>query len=105
MYKKEIGKNIREYRLRQMLSQEDVAKLLNTTRQCISSWEKDRTQPDYDSIMDLSKVLCCEPSDLLGLSTGEANIEFIESRMNDLDNKALDRLIKYAQYLMSCQKG
>lgn len=56
MIKREIGKTIKKYREQKEMSQSELAKRMNTTRQCISSWEKDRTQPDIDTITRLVEI-------------------------------------------------
>lgn len=34
-----VGKNIKKYRVSKNMSQEDLAELLNVTRQAVSNWE------------------------------------------------------------------
>lgn len=100
-----IGKNIKWNREKMNLSQTELAKRMNTTRQCISSWELGRTQPDVAAIDKLSQILCVSVSVLMGLSTAEINISDIENKMKSLDIIALDRIIKYAEYLKTLQGG
>lgn len=101
MLKKEIGQNIKNRRNELGMTQEELAKKMHTTRQCISSWEQDRTQPSIDMIVELSKVLDCDSQSLMDISTGELNIEIIESKMRNFDEYALIRIKKYAEYLIS----
>ncbi|EAV39106.1 transcriptional regulator, helix-turn-helix XRE-family [Oenococcus oeni ATCC BAA-1163] len=51
-----IGQKLQEQRQRNGLSQQQVAQKLNVTRQTVSSWEKDRTIPDPNSLKKLSKI-------------------------------------------------
>ena len=55
------------YRLRRQLNltQEQLADLLNVTRQAISRWEGDISLPESDKLLSLSKVLNCSVDDLL----------------------------------------
>ena len=45
-----ISKNIKALRSDRKMSQEDLASKINVTRQTVSSWENDRTQPDINMI-------------------------------------------------------
>lgn len=105
MDKEEIGRNIKWNREKLGLSQSELAKRMNTTRQCISSWELGRTQPDVASLERLSQILCTSVPVLMGLSTAEFNITDIEQKMRSMDIIALDRIIKYAEYLKTLQGG
>lgn len=51
-----IGKNIREARTSNQMSQEDVSNHLNISRQSISRWENDRGYPDIEKIIKLSSL-------------------------------------------------
>ena len=51
-----IGERLKELRKLNNLSQEQVAKELNITRQAISKWETDKTMPDIENIILLSKL-------------------------------------------------
>lgn len=66
MGKKEIGSIIKKFREQKAMSQADLAKLMNTTRQCISSWEKDRTEPDIDAITALAKIFNVTIAEMFG---------------------------------------
>jgi transcriptional regulator with XRE-family HTH domain len=61
----EITINIRKYRKRKGLSQNNLAEKLNVTRQTVSSWENGKTYPDLDMIVRLSEVLDTDPNHLL----------------------------------------
>ena len=51
-----LGKNILKYRKKLGLSQEELSEKLNVTRQTISNWELDETQPNSDQLKTLSKL-------------------------------------------------
>lgn len=103
MEKREIGQNIKKYREKNDMSQTDLAKIMNTTRQCISSWEKNRTQPDIETIEKLTILLNCTLADLLGL--GEQSPDNMARRLRvaraagiplyemDVNPKERDRII------------
>ena len=56
----ELGGQIKRYRIRLGLSQEELADRIFVTRQSVSNWENGRTYPDLQSLLRLS--------DLFGLS-------------------------------------
>ena len=60
-----ISKNIKRLRTAKKLTQEQLAMQLNVTRQTISSWENDRTQPDIDMLAALSAALDADIEDLI----------------------------------------
>ena len=49
-----ISKNIKQLRNENKMTQEALAEKINVTRQTVSSWETDRTQPDIDMLEALS---------------------------------------------------
>ena len=51
-----ISKNIKKLRTAQNLSQEALAEKLFISRQAVSSWENNRTQPDIEMIGKLSEI-------------------------------------------------
>ena len=63
-------------------SQEDLAEKLGVTRQSISLWENNQTQPSIDNIIAIAKVFGLSTDDLL-LSATEEQEENIEENLND----------------------
>lgn len=53
---RDIGKNIRELRLRAGLSQDELAERLFVTRQTVSNYENGRTRPDVEQILHLAEI-------------------------------------------------
>lgn len=47
----EIGRQIRKYRERDILSQEELAGKIYVSRQTISNWENNRSYPDIQNLM------------------------------------------------------
>lgn len=60
-----IAKNIRKIRNAKDISQGDLAKTLNVTRQAISNWENGKTQPDIDTLMAISKAFDIDLTELI----------------------------------------
>ena len=52
-----LGKNIKEKRKCLGISQEELASLLEVSRQSISLWETDQTVPTLDKLQSMSKIL------------------------------------------------
>ena len=62
---KQIGNIIREHRVAQNLTQEELGKELHVTKQAVSKWETGRTLPDVETMRRLSDVLSIDLSVLL----------------------------------------
>lgn len=62
---KQIGNIIREHRVAQNLTQEELGKELHVTKQAVSKWETGRTLPDVETLRRLSDVLSIDLSVLL----------------------------------------
>ena len=76
----ELGGQIKRYRTRLGLSQEELADRIFVTRQSVSNWENSRTYPDLQSLLRLS--------DLFGLSLDElikGDIETMKEEINTLN--------------------
>lgn len=57
---------IRELRMKKEISQQALAKLCGVHQTAVSQWEKNRTQPDRESLKTLSKILGVSIETLLG---------------------------------------
>ena len=55
-----ISKNIKRLRMLQNMSQEELAQKLFVSRQAVSSWENNRTQPDLDMIQKIAELFGVE---------------------------------------------
>ena len=54
---RDIGKNIKDLRVRSKLTQEELAEKLYVTRQTISNYENGKSRPDVDMIVRIGEVL------------------------------------------------
>ena len=52
-----IGKNIKKYRQDKKLTQDELAEKLCVTRQAISNWETEKTQPDIETLQKIAQTL------------------------------------------------
>jgi len=61
-----IGDNIKFYRKKNQLTQDDIAEACNVTRQAVSKWENGDTVPNTDTLKLLSKEFDVSINTLLG---------------------------------------
>lgn len=75
---KMLSKNLKIFRERKGLTQENVAEALNIVRQTVSKWEKGISVPDADMLIRLAEVLDVSVSELIGSDvTDEKNEDMI----------------------------
>ena len=60
-----IGKNIKRFRTEKKWTQEELALKLNVTRQAVSNWENEKTQPDVETLGAIAQVLEVTVEDLI----------------------------------------
>lgn len=62
-----FGENFRKYRIDANLSQKEVADKLGIHQSNISDWENDVSRPEYERLIQLTKIYGCCVADLLGI--------------------------------------
>ena len=88
----EIGSKLKKARTKSKLTQEDVADKINTSRQTISNWENENSNPDIISVIELSKLYDISLDDLL--KDDEKLIKHLDESTNIVNsNKKLIFLI------------
>lgn len=60
-----LGENIRNLRKEKNLSQEQLAQMLNVSRQAISKWESNKAYPDIDNLILLKNIFNVSLDDLV----------------------------------------
>ena len=70
-----IGEKIRFFRLSKRYSQEQIARKFNITQGAVSQWEKGRTVPDTETLIELAKLFECSLNDL----TSDAPVRDLDS--------------------------
>ena len=60
-----IGKNIRDLRIRRNMTQEELAEKLFVTRQTVSNYETGKSRPDIDMLTRISEVLEADVNEVL----------------------------------------
>lgn len=69
---RDTGKNIRDLRIQNGMSQEELAGRLYVTRQTISNYETGNSRPDIDIILKLTELLHTDTNTILyGLPVAE----------------------------------
>ena len=78
-----ISKNIKRLRNTQNISQEALAEKLFISRQAVSSWENDRTQPDIEMIGKLAEVFNVSIEELIYGEKRKLELENEEPKQNN----------------------
>ena len=79
-----IGENIRNFRKKNDLTQDDLAIRLGVTYQSISRWENGATYPDLELLPAISEALSVTVDELLGMPQREKETELSESTQGAL---------------------
>lgn len=76
----EIGKKLKDTRMRSGFTQESVAEKVNVSRQTISNWENEKSYPDIISVIELSNLYSISLDELL--KGDEKMMEHLEESTN-----------------------
>ena len=60
-----VGKNLKQLRQREKLTQDALAERLHVTRQAVSPWETGKTQPDIETLTALAEALNADVRELI----------------------------------------
>ena len=63
--------NIKEFREKASMSQEELAKTLVISQQAVAKWEAGEAMPRADKLPELAKILGCTIDDLFGNAVNE----------------------------------
>ena len=78
-----FGNNLKKIRQEHEMTQEELAKKINTSRSNIANYENDKNMPSIETLNNLSEVLNCSTDYLLGKS----NIRNNTSNIDESDKK------------------
>ena len=70
-----LNENIRELRIQSGLSQVELAKKLNVSKQCVSNWENDNVMPSVEMLVKIADFFKVTTDMLLG----RENLEMIDA--------------------------
>ena len=76
----EIGKKLKDARMRSGFTQESVAEKVNVSRHTISNWENEKSYPDIISVIELSNLYSISLDELL--KGDEKMMEHLEESTN-----------------------
>lgn len=96
--------NIRKLRLKNDLTQLELAELLNVSKNAVSSWENGRSQPLLDKVTVMAELFKVRIEDVLGIEytddSKDIEVEEIIDVINDMDQeKKLDLLEKISEII------
>lgn len=89
-----LSDNIKEARTKRGLTQDELAKILNKTKNVISNWERGDNKPDADTLFTLCDILGVDPNYLL---SWENPIEFNMSLSEQEHIKKYRKLDEYGK--------
>ena len=87
MFKKEIGNRLRIARENANLKQYDVAKMIDSTFQKISSFETGRTRVDLETLVKLCGIYIVEPDYVLGTKKDKSGDIIVNPEESDIVRK------------------
>ncbi|MCI8587589.1 MAG: helix-turn-helix transcriptional regulator [Clostridia bacterium] len=90
-----FGINLKKIRQDNNLTQEELAKKINTSRSNIANYENDKNMPSVDILEKLSKELHCSIDYLIGLTSYKNPKKDLEKKLYELDltEKEFDTVI------------
>ena len=111
-----IGSKIKEYRIKNGLTQKDLADRLHVTYQAVSRWENDAVEPSFDCLRDMTQIFHCTMDDLFGIEnvsdmkTSKTNSEEKPKPTPEPTSKTIEKVIvKESQKILAlcddCKKA
>ena len=85
-----IGEKLKELRLKNKMSQEELATKLGVTRQAVSKWEQNLALPDTNNLISIAKIFNVKVDELVNynteLSNDNTNVNNIKINDNSSNN-------------------
>lgn len=85
-----IGEKLKELRLKNKMSQEELATKLGVTRQAVSKWEQNLALPDTNNLISIAKIFNVKVDELVNynteLSNDNTNVDAIKNNDNSSNN-------------------
>ena len=108
-----LGENIKFFRNRKGLSQQELSEMLHVSRPTISSWESNRTEPTMGNIEALARVFNCKKSELIGenpttyapvdtimeIQSKEKDISLLMEEAKLSDSETIKRVTQYLRLM------
>lgn len=80
-----IGKNVARFRKELGMTQDELAEKLQVSRQTVSSWERERTQPDLETLKRLAEALHVTLEDVIYGKAPAKNVTIEKSVGSGID--------------------
>lgn len=74
-----LGQNLQFLRKRDNITQEQLAEVLEVSRQSVSKWESDTTYPEMDKLLQLANLFHCSLDDLI---QKDISTQYVEDKCN-----------------------
>lgn len=74
-----IGTNIKSFREKHKMSQQDLADKMNIARPVISNWEHGKTEPSSSQLLKLAKIFDASTDQILGNTAGRQDIVVVDT--------------------------
>ena len=87
-----FGDNLKLFRKKKNMSQEDLADKVNVSRQSVSKWETGDAYPEMNNILELCKIFNCKINDL------------VHTDMSDIDSLDEEIVMKVVKFNEEKQK-
>ncbi len=71
-----VSESIKELRKKSNMTQEELAESLSVTRQAVSNWETDKTQPDIETLKQLAKIFEVDVERIIYGKSSKYNVHF-----------------------------
>ncbi|OEL09280.1 helix-turn-helix domain-containing protein [Staphylococcus equorum] len=95
-----LGSQIKYFRQRDYLSQEDLAEKLYVSRQTISNWENDKSYPDVHNLLMLSSLFDVSLDDLV-----KGDVEIMEQKLKQTNFNLWSHLMVWPMLLVAILFG
>ena len=73
-----IGEKIKELRLKNKMTQKDLAEQLYVTAQAVSRWENGEVEPSLNTITQIAKIFNVPTDELLEVNIESSNADVVE---------------------------
>ena len=93
-----IGEKITKLRKDQNLTQEQLAEILNVSRQSVSKWEQNITYPDTDKLIRMGKLFNCSLDFLLKDEIERMDINVVSANEEGKYNKIYALILTYLSF-------
>lgn len=98
---------IKELRDHAKMSQADLSEKLSVKRNTVSSWERERTQPDFESLLKMADIFDCSIDEILGRDkktpVGIISDEQFMVDCSTLSEANRQKVLSYASWLLEQQ--